>query len=86
MEAHDLEWQRFFREHILDRGYDFFRDGAVNDLKKVGDVLTATVEGTFDYFVKISFNGELITNMSCSCPYAENGNYCKHMAAVLFKY
>ena len=22
--------------------------------------------------------------MSCTCPYAEDGNYCKHMAAVLY--
>ena len=81
-----MEWQRFFREHILERGYDYFCDGAVLDLKKAGDTLTATVKGTIDYFVRISFDGELITDMSCSCPYAEDGNYCKHMAAVLFKH
>ena len=69
-----MEWQRFFREHILERGYDYFCDGAVRDLKKAGDTLTATVEGTFDYFVKISFNGELIIDMNCSCPYADDGN------------
>jgi len=86
MEAHELEWQQFFREHILDRGYDYFCDGAVNDLKKDGNVLTATVEGTSDYFVEISFSGELIADMSCSCPYAEDGNNCKHMAAVLFEH
>jgi hypothetical protein len=86
MEAHKLGWQQFFGEHILDRGYDYFCDGAVGDLKKVGDLLTAAVEGTSDYFVEISFSGELITDMSCSCPYAEDGNYCKHMAAVLFKH
>ncbi|MCL1816480.1 MAG: SWIM zinc finger family protein, partial [Clostridiales bacterium] len=81
-----MEWQQFFRKHILDRGYDYFCDSAVSDLKKVSDVLTATVEGTSDYSVEISFNGELIADMSCSCPYAEDGNNCKHMAAVLFEY
>ena len=81
-----MEWQGFFREHILDRGYDYFCDGAVIGLKKEGDVLTAIVEGTLDYSVEISFDGEMIADMDCTCPYAEDGNYCKHMAAVLFKY
>ena len=27
-------------------------------------------------------SGELV-DMECDCPYAENGEYCKHMAAVL---
>ena len=81
-----MDWQRFFRESILDRGYDYCCDGAVSGLKKVSDVLTATVEGKSDYYVEITFNGELITNMNCTCPYAEDGSYCKHMAAVLFKY
>lgn len=26
-----------------------------------------------------------IIDMQCSCPYAENGEYCKHMAAVLYR-
>ena len=25
-----------------------------------------------------------ITDLYCSCPYADDGNYCKHMAAVLY--
>ena len=28
--------------------------------------------------------GDPIEDMLCDCPYAEDGNYCKHMAAVLF--
>jgi hypothetical protein len=86
MEVCELDWQHFFKEHILDRGYEYFCDGAVSDLKKARDKLTATVEGTFDYFVEISFDEEQITDMDCSCPYAEDGHYCKHMAAVLYKY
>ncbi|MCL2057730.1 MAG: SWIM zinc finger family protein [Oscillospiraceae bacterium] len=81
-----MDWQRLFSEHILSRGYDYFCDGAVGELKKTNGVLTATVEGSFDYSVAISFEGEHITDMDCSCPYAEDGSYCKHMAAVLFKY
>ena len=26
-----------------------------------------------------------VSDMECDCPYAEDGNYCKHMAAVLYE-
>ena len=32
----------------------------------------------------IKFDGGEIEDMECSCPYADDGNYCKHMAAVLY--
>lgn len=32
------------------------------------------------FSLTVRFNGQL----SCDCPYAEDGNYCKHMAAVLY--
>ena len=28
----------------------------------------------------------ICTHMDCSCPYAEDGKHCKHMAAVLYEY
>ena len=33
------------------------------------------------FSLTVRFNGQL----SCDCPYAEDGNYCKHMAAVLYE-
>jgi uncharacterized Zn finger protein len=81
-----LDWQRYFRRHILDRGYDYYCNDAVADMIKVKDVLTAVVSGTDDYDVEIVFEGDRIADMNCSCPYAEDSNYCKHMAAVLFEY
>ena len=44
----------------------------------------ATVEGTEEYDVEIEIRDGRIYDMYCSCPYAEDGNYCKHMAAVLY--
>ncbi|MCL2046524.1 MAG: SWIM zinc finger family protein [Oscillospiraceae bacterium] len=81
-----MEWRRFFSEEILDRGFDYYCDDAVRDLYMVNGVLSATVEGTYDYIVKITFGGEQIIGMFCSCPYAQDGNYCKHMAAVLYEH
>lgn len=81
-----MNWQQLFMEHILDRGYDYFCNGAIEDLGYKDDVITATVCGTEAYDVEIILQDDAITDMYCSCPYAENGSNCKHMAAVLFEW
>ena len=70
------DWKDLFQEHILDRGESYYFDGAVLELHKTG---------TEDYEVDIEMEGGRICEMYCSCPYAEGGNNCKHMAAVLFE-
>jgi len=81
-----MDWQKYFENYILDRGYDYYCDEAVDGLKIEKDTLTATVSGTNDYYVEIIFDGDKISGMDCTCPYADSGNRCKHMAAVLFKW
>ncbi len=81
-----MNWQQLFMEHILDRGYDYFCDGAVEDLVCQDNVITATVCGTEDYEVEITLEDDMAADMYCSCPYAQSGSYCKHMAAVLFEW
>ena len=81
----DPGWQRFFSSIILERGYNYFLEGAVDDLHFHADSVTATVYGSDDYEVDITFHGDSIDDMYCTCPYAEDGNYCKHMAALLFE-
>ena len=70
----------YFTSVILGRGWDYYLEGAVGRLKiEGGSIITATVEGSEDYSVRID-----ITNFPkcrCDCPY---GGYCKHKAAVLF--
>lgn len=78
-------WTELFRRHILDRGESYFDEGAVIELKKTPDGYYAVVEGTEDYEVEIETEGDEIVEMYCTCPYADDGNYCKHMAAVLYK-
>ena len=43
------------------------------------------VEGSYEYDVSIILKDGHVTQMSCDCPYAEDGSHCKHMAAVLYK-
>lgn len=78
-------WKDLFQEHILARGEAYYFEGAVLELHKTEHGYHAVVEGTEDYEVDIEMEGERVCEMYCSCPYAENGNNCKHMAAVLFE-
>lgn len=78
-------WKQMFTSKILDRGYAYYTDGLVEDLFRDGDTITAVVNGTEDYEVAIIFDGNEIEELFCTCPYAEDGFYCKHMAAVLYE-
>lgn len=81
-----MDWNHLFANHILNRGYKYFNDGSVENLAIENGCLTATVYGTDHYEVEITFNGDAITDMYCTCPYAESGDNCKHMAAVLYEW
>ena len=77
--------QKMFAPWILERGSNYWNDGCVENLSQDGNTVTAVVCGTEDYDVEIEMGrGGNIACMSCTCPYAAEGNNCKHMAAVLF--
>lgn len=80
-----MYWKEYFEPIILQRGFDYYIEDVVYNLDVATDIVRANVEGTQDYEVEIDFDedGEIET-MYCSCPYAEDGAHCKHMAAVLF--
>lgn len=79
-------WKNLFSKKILDRGFEYFKDGLVSNLQIDGDSILADVEGSELYEVEILLRNNDIGEMFCSCPYAEDGDYCKHMAAVLFQW
>lgn len=80
-----LNWKQLFRSHILERGWEYANYGAVTDLVKTEDTISAVVQGSEYYKVRIKYSGTEITDGYCSCPYAAKGEWCKHMAAVLYK-
>ena len=77
-------WKDWFQPHILERGRAYFDEGRVSDLEYAADGYTALVTGTEEYAVEILTEKDSVEDMICDCPYAEDGNACKHMAAVLF--
>ena len=77
-------WKRLFSSKILSRGRDYFERDLVEILEYEAEFISAIVSGTDDYEVEIGFDGKEIDTISCTCPYAEDGNECKHMAAVLY--
>ncbi len=78
-------WKDLFRTHILERGLKYYEEGYVTSLEQTLTGYMAVVEGTDDYYVEIEIRDDQVYDMTCTCPYAADGNYCKHMAAVLYK-
>ena len=78
-------WKDLFRTHILERGLNYYEEGYVTSLEQTSTGYTAVVEGTEDYDVEIEIRDDRVYDMTCTCPYAEEGNYCKHVAAVLYE-
>ena len=77
-------WKKLFAPHILQRGLDYMESELVDIEDMDEQSIQATVQGTEPYTVEIRLQNGNVTQMSCDCPYAEEGNACKHMAAVLF--
>ena len=80
----DPVWREYFEDKILERGEKYWRQGRVRQLCDHGNIVTATVSGTEDYEVEIVLMDGMFDDAYCSCPYADEGNGCKHMVAVLF--
>lgn len=79
-----MNWKRKFSKVILERGKYYYSRNYVQGLAYKDLVYTARVVGTYAYHVEIKIRQDDIVYMSCSCPHAAKGYYCKHMAAVMF--
>jgi uncharacterized Zn finger protein len=65
----------------FERGEDYFASGQVGSLERHASAITARVQGTRPYRVKLWVDdGEL--EYSCTCPVAADGAFCKHCVAV----
>lgn len=81
------DWKNCFEPKILDRGLEYYRSDMIARYHADEDEITAFVTGNYDdYEVEIQLEDGQPVEMYCSCPYADDGHYCKHMAAVLYKW
>ncbi len=67
---------------ILQRGREYFRQGAVRHLTETPEGWTAEVEGQETYHIAIT-GLEQPTEWYCDCP-SDHGPLCKHVVAVFF--
>ena len=79
-----VDWKTLFAPRILFRGEEYYESELVEIKAMNEQSIKATVEGTDTYSVEMILKNNRVVQMDCDCPYAADGNNCKHMAAVLF--
>ncbi len=65
----------------FERGQEYFSEGCVRGLAEHAGTITAKVQGTLDYRVKLWIKKGGI-DYSCTCPVGADGDFCKHCVAV----
>ena len=71
------------RPQIFDRGKDYWRSGQATVTEVTETELCGEVQGSALYQVRLAVSdprAEL--EVSCGCPYSENGKCCKHAVAL----
>ena len=79
-----MSWKRYFSTSSLDRGFEYYRRERVRGLSHRKGVYKAFIIGSAVYHAEIKIINNNIKHMRCSCPHFEDGNYCKHLAAMLY--
>ena len=74
-------WQEYFLPRILERGWNYYKDGAVQSLTTTPTGYRATVSGTEDYEVESELDGDEIAEMYCDWLYAMEGGNVKDRAS-----
>ncbi|MBE8518140.1 SWIM zinc finger family protein [Amycolatopsis sp. H6(2020)] len=65
----------------FERGQQYFASGRVRRVRIDGTTVSATVEGTYVYRVKLEVARSGLRGR-CSCPYGGDGVFCKHCVAT----
>ncbi|MEX0803855.1 MAG: SWIM zinc finger family protein [Candidatus Binatia bacterium] len=65
----------------FERGEDYFANNHVERLNEQNGVITARVQGTQPYRVKLWLDKKDL-DYSCNCPVGADGEFCKHCVAV----
>lgn len=79
-----VKWKYLFSNLILQRGRQYYERGRVQSIMQNGRLFQAEVVGSITYRVEAQLQQGKVPILSCECPYAEDGSYCKHMAALMY--
>ena len=79
-----IDFENDFEERILQRGYNYYLEGLVDDVFVDGNNISAKVDGTEVYSVEVTIDRKKVIDSYCNCPYFEDNNECKHIAALLY--
>src|ERR1044072_4875727 len=71
-----------FNPKIRDRGFAYFRAGAVEIVEHSDSHVLAEVTGTRDYLVQLTLTSNSL-EVACTCPYFYDGEDCKHIWATM---
>lgn len=80
-------YSNYFDEKIMTRGEMYYENNLIHNYKVVGNKYTCNIKGTEDYKVSLIYDNDTceIKEVSCTCPYYESGNNCKHIFALFYK-
>lgn len=79
----EREFQKHFSHDIWQEGISCVKKKQVKQMKNSKSYVDAVVEDQKEYHVHIT---KQPLKMKCTCDYAQEGNRCRHMAAVLLAY
>ncbi|MBR1813655.1 MAG: SNF2 helicase associated domain-containing protein [Lachnospiraceae bacterium] len=80
------DWTTLFSAEIRRRGKEYYDSGKTKKIMSEDYGYSMTVRGSRNYHVEIYLDGEeKLEDITCTCPYAAEGRYCKHMAAALYE-
>lgn len=82
------KYDSLFFKKVIERGIMIFLSDNISSTIKRDNTYSCKVKGSNLYDVSITFNKEktdIIDSATCSCPFAKENNYCKHMYALLLK-
>ncbi|MFN4214132.1 SWIM zinc finger domain-containing protein [Exiguobacterium sp.] len=76
------DFESYVPKRIENRGYDYYRGGAIERVSEKGNTHTFDVYGSDVYRVVVLCANEWVIQSSCDCPY-EKGT-CKHEVAAFY--
>ena len=79
-----MNWKRRFQALVLERGNRYYKENRVQNFRYEDEEYRTRVIGDASYNVEIKIRNDDLVFARCSCPYAAKGNYCKHMAALMY--